>query len=71
MFQQCHEMQGNKFDKQIHFGSAPPKSVGEYLAEKSSEDAFTLHLLGEDKRMQPRNWRRRVVKRRKKGIVMN
>ena len=41
VFQQCHEMQGNKFDKQIHFRSAPPKSVGEYLAEKSSEDAFT------------------------------
>lgn len=40
VFQQCHGMQGNKFDKQIHLGSTPPKSVAEYIAEKESSEGI-------------------------------
>ena len=34
MFQQCYGMQGSKFDKQIHLGATPPKSVADYISEK-------------------------------------
>ena len=61
MFAQCHEMQGNLYNQQqVQFGSNPPKSVADYLAErdiadetarKRQEEATQL-LEGEDERLR-------------------